>query len=341
MRTIEDLVELFQDRSQLPPFTLGRRFSVPLIGRRLFVARGPDGEYEVFIRGPIQSFGVFEPAAGMAWGTYHEPSGNQIEALRFSLDYNDANCRIMAHLAYEALQRITTDASISNDQLLVGLDPYIRLVSDRSLLEVGEQQGLLGELLLLERLVALCHAVGLPIANSIDAWKGWQRGASRDFVRNGIAVEVKSTSRTVREHEISSLHQLERDSHDIALYLYSLSVAADPSGSIRLVDQVETVSLAIGPLARVFEQMLLTRGYDCRLRNSYRLGPAFSLTRFTTALFEVNDELSRMRESSFVGNCLPLNVRGVTYLLNLQGVSGMDNPLTPPQADQILVAMLR
>jgi hypothetical protein len=307
----------------------------------LFVARGPQAEYEVFLNGSLVSFGAITPAAGVDWGSYHEPNGNQIDALRLSLPDDIGNCRLMSHLAYEAAQRLTNDPSIGNEQLLRELSPYIGMVSDRGLLSPLEQQGLLGELLLLERLLALCGRHGVPLGNALDAWKGWQRGASRDFSRNGIATEVKATSKTVREHTISSLHQLEVDQQERALYVYSLSVAADPSGPLRLVDQVDRLLTALGPLATAFDAMLRTRGFDSRLRSAYRLGPAFATTRFTSALYEVTDAMPRLRMSSFVGNAVPANVRGVTYVLRMEGAGGWNNPLPLHLAERALLEMLR
>lgn len=311
-----------------------------MFGRRLFISRGPRAEYELFINGSLPSFGAICASSGVDWGTYHEPGGSQIDAMRIWLPDEGGNCRLMSHVVYEALQRLTASPSLRNDELVGSLGPYIDLVGDRGLLGDREQQGLMGELLLLERLMSLCGRLNLPVVNALEAWRGWQSAASRDFSRNGIAVEVKATGRSIREHEISSLHQLEKDPNEQSLYLYSLSVALDGSGPTRLVDQINTVRVMAGGLVSTLDSRLTKRGFDIRYSNAYRLGPAFALTRFTAALFEVHDGFSRLRSGSFVGGGLPQNVINVGYSLNLQGGCGAGNPLSPMAADARFIAML-
>jgi hypothetical protein len=203
-----------------------------------------------------------------------------------------------------------------------------------------EQQGLLGELLLLQRLLGLCQRAGLPQTNALDAWKGWQKTAVRDFARNGVVVEVKATAKQVREHVISSVRQLEPDQHETVLFVYSLSVAQDPSGSLRLCDVVNAIHASLGPNAPIFERQLQGRGYDPRLGGSYQLAPLFSTTQFPAALFEIDTTLSRLRLSSFVGGALPTNVKDVSYTLSLAGVVSQYNPRPPAVADRELLAML-
>jgi hypothetical protein len=340
MNTLEDIAAAFSNAAVLRPYAMGRRYPYSLIGRRLFLSRGPGAEYEVFVSGTQASFGAIPAAAAIEWGGYHEPGGAQIEALRFSLPDDSYNCRLISHLAYEAYQRLLSQPAITNADLLVDLAPYIGLVAERGLLSSQEQQGLLGELLLLERLIELCRSTNIPVANGLGAWKGWQKNASRDFSRNGIVVEVKATSKLVREHQISTLHQLELGPQERALFIYSVSVAQDASASLRLCDKVESIARSLGQEASAFDRQLLARGYDRRLVNAYALAPTFTTTHFTAALFEVDSALSRLRQSSFVGGSLPPNVRQVSYLLNLQGAVSQSNPRSPLVADQELTAML-
>lgn len=340
MMTLEDIVVLFSNSALLQPFRLGRRYSYTLLGKRLLLSRGPLAEYEMFLEGSQGSFGDIPTSAAIEWGPYHEPSGRQVDALRFALPYDAASCRLIAHLAYEAYRRIYANNGIANADLLDELRPYIGLVTERGLLSPQEQQGLLGELLLLQRLLGLCQKAGLPQTNALDAWKGWQKTAVRDFARNGVVVEVKATAKQVREHVISSVRQLELDQHETVLFLYSLSVAQDPSGSLRLCDVVNAILVALGPNASIFERQLQGRGYDPRLGGSYQLAPPFSTTQFPAALFEIDTTISRLRLSSFVGSALPANVKDVSYTLSLAAVVSRNNPRAPAVTDRELLAML-
>jgi hypothetical protein len=340
MITLEDIVALFGNPAVMQPFRLGRRYPYSLFAKRLLLSRGPHAEYEMFLVGTQASFGVIPSSANIEWGHYHEPSGRPVDALRFALPHDVSNCRLIAHLAYEAYQRIYADHTISNITLLQDLAPYVGLVAERDLLSTQEQQGLLGELLLLQRLIALSHKAGLPNTNALDAWKGWQKTAVRDFARNGVAVEVKATAKQTREHVVTSVRQLELDPHENALFLYSLSVSPDPSGPLRLCDAVNATMTSLGPAAPIFERQLRARGYDTALCGPYQLALPFSTTQFPAALFEVDSSLSRLRLSSFVGNALPANVQDVSYTLALPGVIAPNNPRPPNFADRELLALL-
>lgn len=341
MPSLEQIVAAFGDPNALPPFAAGRRHSLSLIGRRLFIARGPAGEFELFLAGPLASFAGIAPGRGIEWNTYHEPGGAEIEALCFRLPDDMGNARLVAHLAYEAYQRLTATPTLSNAALLSELQPYIGLIQERGLLSVNEQQGLLGELLLLERLLGLCAQQTLPLTNALSAWTGWSYGAARDFSRNGVVVEVKSTTSDVREHAVSSLEQLELSAGEHALYLYSVSLKPDQSGTLQLWSKVQSLLAGLPNNERgLLAGYLRSAGYDASLTSQYRLGPKFITTRFVAALYRVDDSLSRLRLSSFVGASLPANVSRVSYRLNLQAVAGPSNPLSLAAADAALLTLL-
>jgi hypothetical protein len=337
MPDLETIVAAYFDPAIMPAFSNGRRLSWSLVGRRLFLARGPSGEFEMFLEGALSSFGPVQTGPGFEWNTYHEPGGMQIDALCLRLPNDAGNARLVAHLAYEAQQRLLNTPSISNVHLLDELQPYLALLRDRGLLTIPAQQGLLGELLLVERLLHVARTRGLPDANALDAWKGWAQGASRDFSRNGSVVEVKTTSSDQREHSISSIEQLELGAGENLLHIYSLSLKPDPSGALQLWLKADSIAASLESTDRaLFESQLRSAGYELAYAQQYRLAPCFVTTRFVAGLYPVTNVLSRLRLTSFVGGQLPQNVGGVTYMLSLQ------NALAVPAGniDSILASLV-
>lgn len=342
MYSVEDICRLYVDRTRVRPFGFGLRYPFPLVQtRRVFIARGPNEEFEVFVNGSLTSFGEVPVSAGIDWGKYHEPDGGEIDALRFSLPEDAPNRRLVSHFAYELSRLVTEQPSLTNRELLLTVSPFIRLIQDQEMLGVQEQKGLFGELLFLDRLLDSCEKHSLAPERALRAWKAARRNASRDFAGNGIVVEVKSTARSVREHRITSLQQLELDAGEVSLFLYSVSVAPDFSSETRLCDLVERQLNRLGQYAADFEVCLLGRGYDLRLANSYRLATPFATTRFPVAMFEVNEELPRLRPSDFTTGALPSNVSDLSYTLNLQSFRSANNPLLPDQIDACLLGMLQ
>lgn len=342
MYSVEDICDLYVDRTRVKPFGFGLRYPFPLVEtRRVFIARGPNSEFEVFASGSRASFGDIPMSAGIDWGQYHEPSGGEIDALRFSLHDDVPNRRLISHLAYELCRLVTEHPTLNNRDLLLTVAPFIRLIQDRQMMCIQEQKGLFGELLFLDRLLDTCEKHSLPRDRALQAWKATQRNASRDFAGNGIVVEVKATARCVREHRITSLQQLELDAGEAALFLYSASVAPDASSETRLCDLVERQITRFEQHAAEFETCLLNRGYDRRLASAYRLATPFATTRFPVAMFEVNAELPRLRPSDFTTGALPSNVSELAYTLNLQSFRSADNPLPPDRIDAFLASMLQ
>src|SRR5262249_44853807 len=117
--------------------------------------------------------------------------------------------------------------------------------------------GLVGELTVLRRLAG---AAGWPAA--VDAWKG-PTGALHDFLRNGHALEVKTTAGIVSGIEVSSLEQME-DTGLSVLLLVHLHLVQSPAG-LSLPGLVESILDELARSApasiRPFRDALLACGY--------------------------------------------------------------------------------
>ena len=342
MLTLEEICALYGDPVRVRPYAFGLRYPYSLAtDRRLCIARGEQGVLEVFLRGSLQSFGDVPCSGGIDWGHYHEPGGELFEALRFSLGDGEGNRRLISHFVYECVRLLALNPEVPNDALLRDLGPYVALIQDQYLLSTREQQGLFGELLFLNRLLDVCVTYGLPMENALASWRAPERSASRDFSRNGIVVEVKSTGRAVREHRISSLHQLERGVGESSLLLYSLSVSPDASSDVRLCDLIIDQRERLGSHGETYDRLLRDRGYDSRLFSAYRLAIGFSTTRFPVAIYDVDRAMPRLRTSDFSGGGVPANVSDVTYTLNLHAFRSVDNPLSPGESGRLLCRLLQ
>jgi hypothetical protein len=129
-----------------------------------------------------------------------------------------------------------------------------------------EEVGLLGELVLLERMLT----AGLPPLVAIRAWHGPVRG-THDFVLGPGAVEVKSTIATgTFPATISSLEQLD-DSSVRPLFLAAVKFRLDDVGRT-LAEQVEEVRAALlgeaGAVA-AYDTRLLHAGYSSAAADRY------------------------------------------------------------------------
>ncbi|PPL19592.1 hypothetical protein GY24_05235 [Microterricola pindariensis] len=88
--------------------------------------------------------------------------------------------------------------------------------------------GLNGELLLLDAM--LRQAERDELQDLIVAWYGW-RESTRDFSRNSVGIEVKTTTRAVSTHQVQGVHQLElldhSDSGDSEHKLFLVSIGLE------------------------------------------------------------------------------------------------------------------
>jgi hypothetical protein len=189
-------------------------------------------------------------------------------------------------------------------------------------------------------------------SRALEAWCGWT-SASRDFTAQGIAIEVKATAQARRRHLIAGLKQLEVDTAagETALYLYSVSLCPDPSGSIHIVDLVNAIHshLSSAALRDEFVEKLSQYGSGSDqsgpgLRwgqlDRYRLADPYVLTGFQPLLFRVDDRVKRVRTSSFVEGVVPVHSTDVRYTLDLSSVTDPGLRLGVEEARGVLGMLL-
>lgn len=177
---------------------------------------------------------------------------------------------------------------------------------DQAGLSAAEARGLLGELLVLERIV-------IPRFGALAAIRGWMgpSEAPQDFRLPGFVIEVKTCQTGASSVVISSLDQLEStvDSFFLVVIAAAETTETDDEG-ITLAGQVSRVRNLIASDQEAiddFELRLAQAGYaesDAAAKKSYR--PEQSVS------FRIGNDFPRLIRSS-----VPRGIKDATYTLNL------------------------
>jgi Putative PD-(D/E)XK family member, (DUF4420) len=273
---------------------------------------------------------------GLEFGRFKEMrNAREFSALVIRSGPGIAWLRPMAHLTYEASQAIHQDPHITNEALLVAVDPFLRLVIGRQLLSTEHQMGLTGELIFLQELVNAANALGVSTRIALERWTGWDT-ASRDFKGGAVAVEVKATGGPSRQHWVHPMYQLlSNPGAGEKVYLCSIGLRVDRSRSYRLTTAIERIreSLAVDCHEQFTERLCRYggSGFDMAHWRQYELEPGFLGTQ-PLALFRVDECKDILRPESFVGGLPPARVADVRYRLSLEGLP----PLNQSQREAVL-----
>jgi hypothetical protein len=249
------------------------------------------------------------------------PEGSLFElgGMRLSVD-RDEQCALLVLSLEDASQRdlFTTlcadavDAAGSEPEQALSrfharLDAWRRFLREsRSGLSREETVGLIGELLILECLLAL-HS------NLLTSWKAPDQ-ALHDFERNGHALEIKTSHGPSSRVHISTLDQLDTAG------LRRLDLV-----HVRLLDDPEGRTLA--DLVDALRNLLPDEGFAQSLGNALirrGLNPNDEIARTTLRtslrsidLYTVDDDFPRMLRSS-----VPLAIAEASYALELRAIAG-------------------
>jgi hypothetical protein len=143
------------------------------------------------------------------------------------------------HFALAVAERLTVEHRPATEAVAMELQCFADLLAEKPLLGIERQIGLLGELLLLERLV---DAGGPDILNS---WVG-PAGEPHDFRTQQREFEVKTTVSTRRVHTIHGTDQMLPSP---ACSLFLISVLLGPSGAAKgfsLTSKVSELTQRLG-----------------------------------------------------------------------------------------------
>jgi hypothetical protein len=342
VNSLEDLVALF---AKIPPADGDRWVVETLVPGRLRLSRGTRGEFAVFLQGTLESFGAIPAWAGLAHSASVRllPGGEILAALRIvSQDHIHGN-RVTTHIAYELARRLDATPGTTNAELLSSVSWILPLLGDQSsVLSVERQYGLLGECVLLNRLLGIAARLGLPGRTALTRWKGAGH-SKRDFAALGVAIEVKTTAHATRLHHFGSIQQLDPQSADEQVFLFSLGLRLDPSAPKKLPDFLADIEAGLVTKAgspddeavSEFRACLKRYGYDSTLESFYRSQPGVAPPHLLPTLYR-ETELDRVRSTSFKGDMLPTMVVNVGYDLEVFGTG-----LSSEAEEEVLERLLR
>jgi hypothetical protein len=299
----------------------------------------------IFVEGPRESFGLLPRLAGQhhSEAVTDEESGRTFPALRLSSPTTPHANRSMAHVAYELAQKIEARPTITNEELFAEIGWVLVLLgSQHGLMAPERQEGLAGECFLLRTLLRVGRKNGVAPLAILERWWGHDT-AKRDFAAQGIAIEVKTTGRDQRIHQVNDMRQLDPQDESEALYVYSLGLKFDPTGPLKLPAIVQNVVAQLvhddgtpdAEARALFKSQLGQYGYQEDHEEFYNASPGFLAPHLEGRLYE-ESTLPRLRLTDFVGSVLPNGVRGVGYLLEITS-----EPLAPDVETSLLVEFLK
>ena len=343
MKSIEELVALF---ASVPVAERDRWTVTPIVSGRLYLSRGTHGEFAIFIEGGVDTFGPLPPWTSVAHSTavIALPDRRHIAALRITSEDQINGNRVVAHIAYELGRRLAFDGSIKNDELLGSVLWILPLLGDPdAILGVERQYGLVGECILLVRLLTTAAKLNIARRAALERWKG-AGGSKRDFAAGGIAIEVKTTSHATRLHHFGSIEQLDPQSPGEEVFLFSLGIRLDPSAPKKLPDYFTDVESGMVHASgerdeeaiQRFRGELLQYGYNPLHEALYRVQSGFAPPHLLPALFREQD-LDRVRHTSFKGDKLPSMVVNVGYDLEVHG-PGLNGETTDAVLTRLLIS---
>ncbi len=320
---IDTLTELL---AEIPPAAGAAWHLKPIVVDRLYASNSPEGRPTLFLLGSADSFGRLPRVAGLSHSdsVVALPADKTVAALRIVSGDDVQGGRAIGHIGYELTRELAKNSVVGNEDLLRSVAWMLPLISrDEPLLPMDRQRGLVGECVLLRRLLLECRQLGLSPVAALDRWWGGV-GGKRDFAAHSIAIEAKATSQNSRRHLIGSLLQLEPQSSSERVFLFSVGIKSDPSSPRKLgrvlVDIEELFRDSSGDMDPVaqqqFRDQLAAYGLNWSRLGAYEGQPGFLPPHLPPAIFQA-DDIGRLRPSSFVGGQLPPAVVNVSYEIDV------------------------
>jgi hypothetical protein len=223
-------------------------------------------------------------------------------------------------LLCDIADRIQLDGQETSVAVNETIDRWRGLLTSTPMLSGEAERGLLGELWLLERLIASRGP------EALDTWHG-PLGELHDFSMGQHGIEVKTTLSRERIHVVSNLQQLE-PSEGTNLFVLSLQLRPDgTAGSPTLPEAIDLIAEQLRTdqtRAAKFADLVRRVGYDekhrSRFASRYRL-------RTKPVLVRVDERfpaITRVNLAAFLGGEVSGRVVDVEYTISLDQLGHED-----------------
>jgi hypothetical protein len=203
--------------------------------------------------------------------------------------------------------------------VLIELRSFAELLEEKALLGIERQIGLLGELVVLERLIKKMGP------SAVDSWVGPKR-EPHDFRIQGSEFEVKTTTRSQRIHTINGTEQLV-PSQGCSLFILSVLLApAGMADGTSLAEKAEEVRSLLPPASQNGAQFVAAL-HESGFRDSDRAHYARRyVLRRPLAAVQVSERLPAITRASIqtAFGSEAARLEAVEYDLNVEGLEVED-----------------
>jgi len=321
----------------LAPDPAHRALTWATSGRVLSVARDPGGRVEVFVAGERLHASTQAVRDVLEHNVWKTEGGTDIAANRVVLPAGEHFDQFAALLCVELV-----DHGLAEDpqRAFSAVEPLIELALTRDLITDPTLTGLIGELALLENLLAAVSPKST--GDVLLAWAG-STPSARDFQLGSVGVEVKTTQGASSVHHVEGVHQVElghsnKDVAETSLFMLSLGIGwlvDDDDGSSlpelvdRVLDLIPNLDNQLDLMARIKEYGGDSAiGYDHgrdRLKARYATRFYFRFER----LYDLTDDRLKFLNSTHLIGLSNVDPGSVAFRVILQDrVRGDLNPLT-------------
>lgn len=219
-----------------------------IVGNTVALGRDSNDHHAIFLIGdPLRAESPSVDRA-MRHSTWRSTTGEELTGNLISLPPGEHFRAAAATILVELLRHGLGDDPLPH--VFARVEPLIELVMRRLLLPPESLLGLLGELVILERILEIARGASQLGDDPTAIWRGWRR-ESRDFVLGTAVVEVKTTALEVARHTIDGVGQVEprtRDGEPVE-ELFLASVGLRPSSSLGVLSVAATVDRILSQLS--------------------------------------------------------------------------------------------
>jgi hypothetical protein len=217
---------------------------------KIGIAKTSYGAFELFFVGEKVATNSALVERHIEFGRWEGSSGREYDATRVILPRDPHFLAISSLIATECLREGMLDKGATVQSIFRKVEPIIELSLKRGALSDEQLIGLLGELILLEQMLLSVSDSPQLFGEILDMWRG-HTPASRDFIIDRTAIEVKTTRSDSSRHYIHGLQQIETkklpDSQfEEKLYIFSVGLLQTKNGAYSLSTQAERIFELLG-----------------------------------------------------------------------------------------------